>query len=212
MKIFCLSALLALGIASNAFSNFSLSWSGPTTSTGGAPIVVSLILTETTTSNISNFGLAGGSVQVTRTGDGVIDSFSASPLGAVEWDFSYATSGIDPVVGIEQTSLLGAGIGSNAVTLGSFTINPSLITDHSGTLSVSGFNNLADDIAVYTDLLGGLDNLGTGTIGDVFATAPTFSYSFTAVPEPTTLGAAMTLFGSWVLRRRKRNGSYSLAG
>ena len=104
---------------------------------------------------------------------------------------------------IDQTSSIGAGIGSTSVVLGTFTINATV--NGTGSLSVAGFNNLADDISVFTDNVGGFLNLGTGTSDDVFASAPTFNYTFTAVPEPTSMAlVGLVGVGGLVARYRRR--------
>jgi len=206
MYRFLICSLLLFGFAENAQASFILTWSGSNMSIGGAPIFATLTLTETVTTNISDFGLAGGSVAVTRNlaGVGTLASVTASPLGIAQFDTTYATAGSDPVLTINQTSFVGAGIGSTSVVLGTFTINATV--DGIGSLSVAGLNNAADDVSVYTDNIGGFLNLGTGTPDDVFASAPTFNYTFTAVPEPTSMALVGVVGVAGLVARYRRRG------
>lgn len=196
MMIRALVGLLVLIAYSNSASAaIMLHWVGPNTAPAGSSIDVDLVLTETVTTNINDFGLAGASVTVTRNNTGTITSFSGSPLGAAEFDFQFAATGGDPVVSLEQLSVIGAGIGSSSVIVGHFTINSPVAGN--GFLSVGGFNGTMDDLSVYTDALG-----TTLDFGD-FSAAPTFSYSFTSsgVPEPTSF--ALVLVGLSVISLRR---------
>ena len=170
--------LAILTTCESANAGFLLSWT-PTSSTstvlGGAAISANLVLTETVTTNINDFGVAGGSFTVTRAGAGTL----SLPVGNAAFDSSTA-GGTDPMRTLDQTSILGVGLGSNSVILGSFSITPTSIG--TGTLTVSAFGSPAD-IAVYTNNAGGSNTLSPG----IFTTAPTFAYTVTAVPEPASI-------------------------
>ena len=179
------AVLLTLSLVSSANAAAVLFFnptSSTTTTVGGPAITVDLVLSETVTTNINQFGIAGASFQINRVGSGSL----ATPVGNAAFDASIA-GGADPSVTLNQTSIFGVGQGGSQVVLGSFLINAT--TAGSGTLSVSAFGN-PDDIAVYIDNLGGTLNLSPG----IFTGVADFNYSITAVPEPSS--AALLLLAS----------------
>ncbi len=191
-----LVATLAMILASataNASTVLFFSATSPTTTTlGGPSITVNLVLQETVTTNISQFGVAGASFTITRSGAGTI----GTPTGNAGFDIS-TPGGADPVVTLNQTSILGVGQGSNQVILGSFVISAS--SEGSGSLSVSAFGN-PDDIGVYTDNLGTILNLSPA----IFAGVSNFTYTITAIPEPSS-ALLLALAGSSLFLRRRRS-------
>ncbi len=176
MRLFVLF-LTILTTCESANAAFILSWT-PTSSTstvlGGAAVSANLVLTESVTTNINNFGVAGASFSVTRAGAGTL----SLPVGNAAFDVSIA-GGTDPIRTLDQTSILGVGIGSNSVILGSLSISPTSIGN--GSLTVSAFG--PGDITVYTNNIGGFQVLSPG----IFTSAPTFAYTITAVPEPASI-------------------------
>lgn len=212
MKVLFYCSIAFLSILNSAQAAFVLSWSpGSGTSIAGGPISVDLLLTETSTNFIDSFGLSNVGITVSR---GLADVGTlATPIVSSAFSAPFFDSavpgGADPSVTLSQQSLFGAGIGGGStITLGSFTINPTI--DGTGTLTVAGLLGNDDDIAVYSDGAGTILNL-TDPLGiNVFDTAPTFSYTFTgtvtAVPEPTSLvfGGVMGVSGLVSVYRRRK--------
>lgn len=186
-----LVAAIATGSAQASTVLFFQPTSATTTTLGGPSITVDLILSETVTTNINDFGVAGASFTITRGGSGTI----GTPVGNVAFDISNA-GGADPVVTLDQTSILGIGQGTSQVVLGSFVINAS--SAGNGTLSVSAFGN-PDDIAVYTDNLGTILSLSPG----IFTGVANFTYTITAVPEPSS-AALLAIAGIASIHFRRR--------
>jgi hypothetical protein len=188
-------ALLVAAIATASAQASTVLFFQPTSATttvlGGPSITVDLILSETVTSNINNFGVAGASFTITRGGSGTI----GAPVGNVAFDISNA-GGADPVVTLDQTSILGIGQGSSQVVLGSFVINAT--SEGNGTLSVSAFGG-PNDIAVYTDNVGTLLTLSPG----IFTGVANFTYTITAVPEPSS-AALLAIAGIASIHFRRR--------
>ena len=189
-----LVAAIATGSAQASTVLFFQPTSATTTTLGGPSITVDLILSETVTTNINDFGIAGASFTITRGGSGTI----GTPIGNANFDNPNPAGGADPVVTLNQTSILGVGQGTSQVVLGSFVINAS--SAGNGTLSVSAFGN-PDDIAVYTDSLGlTILNLSPG----IFTGVANFTYTITAVPEPSSAALlAIAGFASIHFRRRR---------
>lgn len=184
---------LAIGSTVQAAATLSFFATSPTTTTlGGPAITVDLVLTETGTTNISQFGLAGASFRINRSGSGSL----AAPVGNANFDI-VQVGGADPSVTLNQTSILGIGQTTSQVVIGSLLINAS--SAGNGTLSVSAFGN-PDDISVYTDNLGTLLNLSPG----IFAGVPDFNYSITAIPEPSSAILVLAALGLGALQMRRR--------
>ena len=187
---------LAIGSTVQAAATLSFFATSPTTTVlGGPAITVNLVLTETGTTNISQFGLAGASFRINRSGSGSL----AAPVANNDFDISIP-GGADPSISWNQSDIDGVGIGSSQVIIGSLLINAT--SAGNGSLSVSAFGN-PDDISVYTDNLGTLLNLSPG----IFAGVPDFNYTITAIPEPSSaiLVVGALGLGAWKMRRRSSN-------
>jgi hypothetical protein len=172
-------------------ADFALRWSPLTSTSGGSPISVDLFLDETLPdTNLATYGASGVSYKVNLTGVGSLQT----PVGNPNFDL-VTTSGSGASVTVEQTSILGLTSTAGGLKIGSFTIDPTIAGN--GTLKVALFGSGAD-FGIY-------DSTFVTQINDgVLIPAPDFNYSFTAVPEPDSLVACMSVGAIVALRRLRR--------
>ena len=193
--IFCF--LLSMLILHNfAQADYALRWSPLAGTSTGAPITVDLFLDETgLDTNLVNFGAVGASYVVNLSGVGSL----ATPVANANFDLA-STSGSGASVTVEQTSIAGLVEPSGSLKIGSFTINPT--GNGNGTLSLALFGSLAD-FAVYDNA--NVPQVLDGTLfpAPSFA-APSYNFSFTAVPEPGSIGTCTMLAAMGLFRRRRR--------
>jgi hypothetical protein len=189
-----LAILFATGNLANA--DYALRWSPSTINSTGAPIMVDLFLDETSPdTNLALFGAVGASYTVTLSGVGTLDV----PIENPNFDDMNAPTSNGTVATVEQTSILGLPDVSGSLKIGTFAINPT--TTGSGYLTISSFGSSAD-FAVY-------DSLFVSQVLDAtILPAPTFDFSFSAVPEPGSIGtfASLACLKIWHRRRRRKPG------
>ncbi|MCA9189722.1 MAG: hypothetical protein R3E01_36550 [Pirellulaceae bacterium] len=177
MRYLITTVLLTL-LAPNAQADLVLRWSPTSQSSVGTPIVVDLFLDETGTTFIQDFGVSGASYIVTHTGVGSL----RIPIENFNFD-----DGVDPtssmtMATVVQTSILGVTSPSGSLNIGTFTIDPTSFG--TGSLSISLLNpGTPGDFTVYQN--GSFDQLVLDNT-DTIIRAPTFQYTFSAVPEPSS--------------------------
>ena len=181
MRIFLLALFGVIVLPGFAKAEFMLAWSQISGSSAvGSPIVVDLILTETSTTNLNDFGLQNADILV---------STSFGILGLPAGNAGFLSVAVENPSATEATITQfnflnpGTGIGGgNSIVIGTFTV--SSLTEGSGFLTVSLLNGGDDDIAVFTD--NSFTELNIGN--DAFSPLPaTFGFTITAVPEPTSM-------------------------
>jgi hypothetical protein len=197
-----LAAVAIIAMQCSAMAGYSLSWS-PTTGTGNlfTPISVDLFLNETPgDTNLNNFGLANANISVTT-------DFGTLGVPTGNSGFDFVTPGNNMAMTeatISQGMIVtspGVGAGTSSVRIGTFVINTTAPLGGSGSLTVSLLTGSDNDIATFIDA-GFID---TASIGNAaIAGAPAFNFTFTAVPEPTSMAMAfgLGLCGTWYARRR----------
>ncbi len=193
MRILFGFLLIVISTSSVLQADYALRWS-PTSgsSSGGTAINVDLFLDESNPdTNLVNYGAVGASYKVNLSGVGTLQT----PVGNPNFDL-VDTSGSTPTQGsLQQTSILGLTSAGGSLKIGSFVIDPTV--NGNGSLTALLFGSAAD-FSIYNNAF--IPQIQDG----VLFPAPTFNYNFTAVPEPTSIGAISAIAGFRILRRRKR--------
>ena len=137
MRIFLLALFGVIVLPGFAKAEFMLAWSQISGSSAvGSPIVVDLILTETSTTNLNDFGLQNADILV---------STSFGILGLPAGNAGFLSVAVENPSATEATITQfnflnpGTGIGGgNSIVIGTFTV--SSLTEGSGFLTVSLLN------------------------------------------------------------------------
>lgn len=191
MRNCILTLLIALTTCQFVHADYALRWSPTSSSSTGAPITVDLFLDENSPdTNLANYGAAGATYDVYLAGVGSL----STPVGNPNFDLATPT-GSGSFVSLSQTSFLGL-TAMGSLKVGSFTINPT--TNGMGNLTISTNGTLAD-FSVYDSMF-----VPQVLDGSLYPTAPTFNFSFSAVPEPSSALTAVSLGGIATFHRRRR--------
>jgi len=199
MRRFLLIFIAIVAMQTSALASYTLTWSNANSATAGQ-FSVDLYLNGVSTTNINDFGVQNADIRV-LTSLGTL-GVPVGNVGTMGFDSALVENPTLTTGTIAQVSFLGAGIGGgNSIRLGTFTVFSA--DGGNGSLTVTGLNGSADDITVNFDLLGGVDPIGSPAF---FGASPSFDFTITAVPEPTSVVTAslLGLGGVWYARRKAK--------
>ena len=162
-------------------ADYALRWSPTTGTSTGAPITVDLFLDETSPdTNLSNFGVVRASYKVSLNGVGTLDL----PIENPNFDDSNPPTTTGTAATVEQASILGLPDISGSLKIGTSSVNSTMTG--TGNLTLSLFGSGAD-FAVYNGMF------VSQVLDGLVVPAQPFNFSFTAVPEPGSIGTAASL-------------------